>query len=61
MKWKFDRINWYKDGLCWRWTRIDKHVYYSGNQVHWQWGRIGVVFERKQWLYPEGTRPYTTA
>ncbi len=49
-KWKLERIDWHKHGLCWRWSRITKHVYYSGNQVQMIWGRIAFVFERRDWF-----------
>ena len=53
MKWKLERIDWHKQGLCWTWTRITKRVYYSGNQVQVSWGRIAFVFERRAWIHCE--------
>ena len=55
-KWKLERIDWHKHGLCWSWTRVTKHVYYSGNQVQFQWGRIAFVFKRRAWIYPENAK-----
>jgi hypothetical protein len=51
MKWKLERIDWHKHGLCWRWSRITKNVYYSGNQVQISWWRIAFVFERREWIH----------
>jgi len=51
--WKLERIDWHKHGLCWRWSRITKKVYYSGNQVQISWGRIAFVFERREWIHCE--------
>lgn len=51
--WKLERIDWHKHGLCWRWSRITKRVYYSGNQVQISWGRIAFVFERRAWIHCE--------
>lgn len=50
MKFKLSRIDWHKTGNCWSWLRIRKFTYFSGNQVQWTWGRIAVVFERRQWI-----------
>mgnify|MGYP007090092145 CR=1 FL=1 len=47
MKWKFQKIHWHSKGLCWSWLKIRKNVYYSGNQVQFQWGRFAFVFERQ--------------
>lgn len=55
MKWKLERIDWHSEGLCWKWTRVTKHVYYSGNQVQIQWGRIAFVFERRVWIHVNAT------
>jgi len=52
MKWKLQRIDWHSKGLCWTWLKIKKHVFYSGNQIQWSWGRISFVFERKVWNEP---------
>ena len=63
--WKLERIDWHKHGLCWRWSRITKKVYYSGNQVQISWGRIAFVFERREWIHCENasamTRPGETS
>jgi hypothetical protein len=47
-KWHLDLIYWHKKGNCWRWTKITKHVYYCGDQVQIQWGRISLVFNKRE-------------
>ena len=59
MKWKMERIDWHKHGLCWRWSRITKRVFYSGNQVQISWGRIAFVFERREWIHCENVLAQT--
>ena len=49
MNWSLTRINWHSQGRCWSWFRISRDVYYSGNMMHFQWGRIALIFERKTW------------
>jgi hypothetical protein len=49
MKWKLERIDYHRLGNCWSWLEITKSVYYSGNQIQWTWGRIVIVFERREW------------
>jgi hypothetical protein len=53
LKWKISHVDWYRKGNCWRWTRITRNVYYSGNQIWFSWGRIGLVLERKVWIHGE--------
>lgn len=50
MKWKFTRIDWHKQGNCWRWSKIYKESFYSGNMIIWGWGRIAVVVENRYWV-----------
>lgn len=47
MNWKLSRIDWHSMGNCWTWLKIKKNEYYSGNQVQISWGRIALVFDRK--------------
>lgn len=47
--WKLERINWFKHGNCWTWWSIKRFYYYSGNQVCFIWGRVGLTFERRDW------------
>lgn len=47
MNWKLSRIDWHSMGNCWTWRKIKKNKYYNGNQVQISWGRIALVFERK--------------
>ena len=58
MKWSFERAAWHRHGQCWSRAKITKHVFYYGNQVLWSWGRIALIFERREWIYPnsEGVR-----
>jgi len=49
MNWKLQRIDWHKHGQSWSWMQIKRFSYFDGNQAHWTWGRIAVVFERKEW------------
>lgn len=51
MKWRLERIDWHSHGNCWSWPRARKYVYYRGNQVQITWGRIALVFERREWSY----------
>ena len=53
MKWKLECIDWHSQGNCWQWWKIKKHVFYSGNQVQINWGRISFVFERRKWVHLE--------
>lgn len=53
MKWKLDRINWHSKGNCWRWWRVRRSVYYSGNMATFTWGRITVWFQRREWIHSE--------
>jgi hypothetical protein len=50
MKWKLARIDWHSMNQCWTWRRVQRFVYYSGNQVQITWGRLAFVFERRTWL-----------
>lgn len=48
IKWTLERIDWHAK-YCWSWLKLQKSVYYAGNQVVWNWGRFAFVFERKEW------------
>lgn len=54
MKWKIERIVWHSNGNCWNWLRVQKNVYYGGNQVQITWGRLALVLERREWFYGSG-------
>lgn len=50
MKWKFDRISWHSSGDCWTWRKVIKMTFYAGNEIQLLWGRIAVVFVRREWV-----------
>jgi len=52
MKWKLTRIDWHRPNTCWTWHRIQRFVYYSGNQVQITWGRLALVFECRHFAPP---------
>lgn len=48
IKWKFDRVDYYKNSFGW--FKVDRNFFYSGNQAQFTWGRFAFVFEKKKWI-----------
>lgn len=49
MTWKFDRVDFYSRKAAMAWWKVQKFVFFSGNQVQFSWWRFSVVFVRRQW------------